>query len=47
MNMMEIERALRLSGMTTAANHLDIVQLAPNATKVDDPRAGAQKTLPA
>ena len=37
MNMMEIERALRLSGMTTAANHLDIVQLAPATTKVDDP----------
>jgi hypothetical protein len=37
MNMTEIERALWLSGMTTAANHLDIVQLAPNTTKVDDP----------
>jgi hypothetical protein len=47
MNMMEIERALRLSGMTTAANHLAIVQLARHTTKVDDPRAGAQKTLPA
>jgi hypothetical protein len=37
MNMMEIERALRLSGMTTAANHLAIVQLARHTTKVDDP----------
>jgi hypothetical protein len=27
MNMMDIERALRLSGMTSAANHLDIVHL--------------------
>jgi hypothetical protein len=37
MNMMEIEPALRLSGMTSASNHLDIVQIAPLTTKVDDP----------
>jgi hypothetical protein len=33
MNMMKIERALRLWGMTTA---LDIVQLARHTTKVED-----------
>jgi hypothetical protein len=34
MNMTHIERALGLSGMTTAANR-DIVQLARHTTKVD------------
>jgi hypothetical protein len=37
MNVMAIERALRRSGMTTAAHHLDIVQRARCTTKVDDP----------
>jgi hypothetical protein len=44
MNMMDIKRALRLSGMTSAANHLDIVQLGRLTTKVDD-QGWAQRRL--
>ena len=44
MNMTHIEPALRLSGMTTSANRLDIVQLARHTTKVDD-QGPAQRRL--
>jgi len=46
MNMMDIERALRMSGMTSAANRLDIRPDCVSHAESRRPRVVAQKTLP-